>query len=247
MDILSRFIAAERHRYDGEDGNLLALSAGQAARYYEFISIVTERHRRVSREWTSNLKRFRSMSSPAPRPMSNEEMALWEENRRLSTLIHLEIESFYIFAKILLDKIALFIEYYFGQGHKSSLASHDRFTKNHQRFRQDKGLVYPDGLSETLALLKGQICDYRDKQISHLRNLRAVPLILFNIHDDEQTRMGAIRLYPNEREIEGAQAESRYLPELMKAIDAHMEQVIEIISLNRDKSRLQVKDLQRKN
>ena len=36
----------------------------------------------------------------------------------LTTRLHLEIESFYLFAKILLDKVAHFVEFYFGPGRK---------------------------------------------------------------------------------------------------------------------------------
>ena len=44
--------------------------------------------------------------------------------------LHLEIESYYLFSKIMLDKIVHALEFYFGQGRKKSLDSHDGLVKN---------------------------------------------------------------------------------------------------------------------
>lgn len=242
IDILSEFVSVEREQYDTVDGNLFAFSLGQAARYYEFISIIAERYRAVSEEWTSSLQLLQSKFSDGARVMSDEEMALWEENRRLSTLVHLEIESFYVFAKVLLDKIALFVENYFGQARGCLLASHDKLTKNHERFRSAKELVYPAGFAESLTFLKEHICDYRDKQISHLRNPRTIKATLFNLRDGDQTRIATTYIYPSERDLERGQVESVNLSELIRAIDEYIQQVIEVISLNRSRTRFSIRE-----
>jgi hypothetical protein len=235
---LSEFVSVERSQYQGEDNNLFAFAAGQALRYYDFLSIIKGRHEAASKEFVMKHESFMASLSGTTGTMSDEQTALLDEIQHLTTKVHLETESFYIFAKILLDKIAQFVEIYFGQAPKSSLASHDRLTKNWGRFRSAKGLDCPLGLSESLVLLKERIADYRDKQVEHLRNPRALKSTSYH-RDTGQTRLVTTHLYPTERD---QQVESQGLPELMKAIDSYMRQVIELITLNREKTRFRLRE-----
>jgi hypothetical protein len=235
---LSEFVSAERSQYHGEDNNLFAFAAGQALRYYDFLSIVMGRYEAASEEFVMKHESFISSLSGTTGTMSGEQTALLDEIRHLTTEIHLEIESFYIFAKILLDKVAQFVEIYFGQAHKSSLASHDKLTKNWERFRSAKGLDCPSGFSESLVFLKERIADYRDKQVEHLRNPRALKSTSYH-RDTGQTKLITIHLYPTERD---QQVESQELPELMNAIDSYMRQIIELITLNREKTRFKLQE-----
>lgn len=239
-NILLEFISTERENYDEEDNNRFAFSLGQALRYYEFILIIAERHEVVSQEMLSNIKKLQAASSEGDGVMSHEHISFLEEQRRLSTLVHLEIESFYEFAKILLDKLALFLQDYFGQVRGCSLASHDKLTKNYERFGSAKELILPKAFSENLTFLKEILSDFRDKQISHLKNPRAIKATGFD--DSGQTRIIVTHLYPNERELEREQIGSTELPELMQAIDLYLKQVIEIVLSNRDKTRFKVKN-----
>jgi len=58
----------------------------------------------------------------------------------LNLKIHLEIETFYSNAKILLDHIAHAIYAHFGQAQHCSLESHDRFLKDFDKYVSQKGL-----------------------------------------------------------------------------------------------------------
>jgi hypothetical protein len=241
MNVLSEFIDIERHKYEGEDNNLFTFSLGQASGYYEFILIIAERHSKASQRLVSNYKKLMESlpQGDGVGVMTDEQMRLLEQGQQLTTLVHLEIESFYLFAKILLDKIALFLYGYFGQAYGISLASHDKLTKSYEQYRTAKGLVYPDGFAESLEFLKEYICDYRDKQISHLQNPRAIKGTIYDLHD--QTRIAATQLYPTPDELH-AQVESKELSDLINAIDKYIQQVIAVIELNRVKTRFSLKE-----
>ena len=241
MNPLSEFIQSERELYADNDNNLFAFSLLQAVRYYDFIVIVSNRHKEVSEKMVTNSKKLmESLSSiQGTGTMSDEQVRLYEEGPYLATQVHLEIESFYLFAKTLLDKIALFLQNYFGTARGISLISHDKLTKNHEHYRASKGLIYPSGFPAGLLFLKEHVCDYRDKQISHLQNPRTLKGTIFSA--TEQTRIAATHLYPNQNE-KGIQIESKEIPELLSAIDKHIQLVINIIELNRSKTRFRLKE-----
>jgi hypothetical protein len=68
-----------------------------------------------------------------------------------------------LFAKILLDKIARAIEFYFG----TVPDSHDDFVKHLDRYVRAKDLSLPRGFKQDLQGLKREISDFRDYQIAH--------------------------------------------------------------------------------
>jgi len=233
---LSKFVSAERDRYEVHDGNRFAVALAQAARYYDFLLIIIARYEVINDKFVVKQKALMAEISGADGTMSAEQMALLDELGQLTTRVHLEIESFYVFAKILLDKIARFIETYFGQAHGCSLASHDKLTKSNERFRAAKGLVYPPGFTDSLVFLKEQIADYRDKQVEHLRNPRIVKATSFD--DTGQTRLVTTHTYPTEHD---EQVESEKLPELLKAINTYIQQVAELVTMNRDRTRFRIR------
>lgn len=240
MNILSDFVQYEREHYVDNDNNLFAFSLSQALRYYEFILIIANRHKEVSQKMVLNSTQLmESISAQSTGDMTDEQIRLYTEGLQLTTLVHLEIESFYLFTKTFLDKVALFLQNYFGQARGVSLISHDKLTKSYEQYRIAKGLIYPSGFSESLQFLKEYVSDYRDKQISHLQNPRTVKGTIFNISG--QTRIVTIPFFSNPNGI-GAQIESRELPELLTAIDIYIQLVIAVIKLNRTKTRFRLKE-----
>jgi hypothetical protein len=233
MSALSDFIGTERDRYMGEDNNRFAFSLGQVSRYYEFLLIIMERYQQASKELVNNTKEVMEISKKKKDSTLNEkERELFTRNVPLSNLLHLEIESFYLFSKILLDKIAHFLEDYFGKTHGMSLRSHDKLTKYFEKFTTVKGLTVPAKISETILVLKSYVSDYRDKEISHRNNPRSLMVTMFD--GKGMTKIARTQFLPNEKD---GQIESKELPELMAAIDEYILQVILIVSDNREKSR----------
>lgn len=235
MTALFDFIVTERKHYTNKGGNLFASSLGEALRYYDFLLIIADRYKKIGNKMISISNKERKLTPSQtgdPFPMTDEQIRLMEEWYRLNKLIQLEIETFYLFAKILLDKIALFIENYFGQARGISLRSHDKWERNHEQYRLAKHLTYPQGFSDSIVFVKEHISDYRDKQISHLQSQRTVRATTWG-----RAKHMKIAAYHTKN---GGQAHSRELPELIRAIDIYLQQVITLIESNRGKTRLEL-------
>lgn len=236
MSALSDFIVNEKKQYANRYANLFASSLIEALRYYEFLLIVTDRYKKRSKKMISlsnNEVKLSPTQTGGPFPVTNEKIRLMEEWSRLNTLVHLEIESFYLFAKIFLDKIALFIQNYFGQARGISLRSHDKWTKNHDEFRLVKRLTYPRNLYKSIVFLNKCIVNYRDKQITHLHSQRTMRATTWG-----RAKNMKIAAYHSETK---EQSYSEELPELMQVIDEYIQQLITLIESNRAKTRLELR------
>jgi hypothetical protein len=186
---------------------------------------------------------IRAFQSPAPegtRELTADEFEQLQAHSRLAQSVHLEIESFYLFAKILLDKFALFVQDYFGKVEGCPLTSHDKLSKNIHGFAQAREIGLPDGLAEGCVWLKEHISDFRDKQISHMQNPRSMYVTMFNL-DNPNARIGITNLYPNERELQRSQVESEELPSLLEQLYTYIDQICELVTSNRLRTRYQLK------
>lgn len=238
IDMLAGFVMSERFQYANDDNNRFAFALGQAVRYYDFLLIVLDRYRKASKKMVSILEKSMKLMSHTgqPVPMTEEQLHLMEESSRLTTLVHLEIESFYLFAKVFLDNVARFLYVYFGQAQSVRLKSHNNLAVYHERYCEVKSLTVPQGFFESIMLLKERICDYRDDEIAHEMSLRAIKATSWGASGG--VRIAGGTLYPREGE---RRATSEELHQLMDAINIYIRQVFTMIETNREKSRLKLR------
>jgi hypothetical protein len=226
----------ERSHYEINDNNMFAFALGQASGYYDFLLIILDRYEKASKEFVSvnekSMKLMRTQTSETVL-VTDEQMRLLEESSRLTTPVHLEIESFYLFAKVLLDTVARFLYVYFGQGRGVRPNSHNDLAKHHEKYLEAKGLVIPEGLSESIMLLKESICDYRDDEISHELSLRRIRATAWS--GSGGARIASGMMFPRKGD---KTATSAALAQLMKDVNVYIGKVIMLIESNRDKSRL---------
>jgi hypothetical protein len=117
--LFDAFVENERHRFTDKDGNLLGLSVYQIMRYYEFLTIILERHAETSKIYSNLHRQNMANFSEGWRETTPDEMVVLEELFKYMSLVQLEVESFYLFAKILLDRTAHFVELFFGRAGKN--------------------------------------------------------------------------------------------------------------------------------
>src|SRR5438876_11524398 len=180
MTKLSEFISTERERFDDEDNNRFAIGFSQISRYQLFLSLILERYEEVSQRFIENQQATQALLLPGTHKMTAEHLALHEAGVRLMAMLHLEIETFYLFAKIYLDKIAHALEFYFGQGRGQSLDSHDQLVKNFAAYAAEKSLALPADFMRIAAALKKDISDYRDYEIAHEKSPRRLSGTVFD-------------------------------------------------------------------
>jgi len=237
---LSAFIGSERERFSNRHNNMFAMGFSQLVRYYEFLLIISQRHEEISREFLANTRQLQSLVKSGTHKATEEQLALQVESRSLTTGLHLEIESFYLFSKILLDKVAGALEFYFGPARRQSLDSHHDLVKKLEKYVEIKRLVLPNSFLDVAQRLKKNISDHRDHEIAHEKSPRTMHGTIFNAEGG--TKIASTKLYPTDRE---QQVETKLLSDLLTEIDHYIEMVIELITANKDKTDLELEKSQR--
>ena len=233
MAVLSDFISSERERFTEADNNKFAMCFAQISRYYAFLQVILKRYEAASRQLFENTKAMQASLLAGTHSFTDEQMKLHEEGVRLMLLVHLEIESFYLFAKICLDRIAHALEFYFGPVRGRSLDSHDDLVKDFLLYAEAKTLVLPTDFMKVAEALKKDISDYRDYEIAHEKSPRRMSATVFDA--EGRMRIAGTSIYPTDKD---QQVESKVLHDLAGDLDIYLKLLIEVVKSNRDKTRL---------
>ncbi|MEK7510383.1 MAG: hypothetical protein AAB567_02395 [Patescibacteria group bacterium] len=241
MELLSEFINTERERFSVRHNNLFAFSFSQISRYYEFLKIIQERYHKVSASFIENTKAQQATFQSGTHTMTDEQMAILNKGRGITTILHLEIESYFLFAKILLDKVARAIEFYFGQARNLSLDSYDDLTKKFGNYISTKQLtVLSSDLNELMKSLKECVSDYRDKEITHEKSSRTMKATMFSYGANSTVWVASTKIYPTEKD---KQVESKEIDEVMNLIDKYISEIVKYIQKNKEKTNLEIANI----
>jgi len=169
---LEDFIRTERDRFEVKSNNLFAQSFSRIAKIYRYLMVIEDRYTLASEAFMENTRLMNITVKEGNHPLTPEQESLHEQSWKLNVALELEIDSFYIFSKMLLDRIAHGIELYFGQSTRCSLESHKEMSKCFPEYIEAKTLSAPPArLMELLKILKEDIRDYRDHEIVHAKNV----------------------------------------------------------------------------
>jgi hypothetical protein len=175
LDRLGAFIETYRSRMDNKNNNLFAASAGAWWTYYRFLAIILARFDHSNADYVEAQNYWMKWRPEAgtTRPMTPEDREAWQHLVARTLLLHLDIESFYLFAKILLDRIADTFGLVFGVKRTKSGSSYSDLSKRFEKLCREKGLkIRPDGLPALISKLSDAIVDYRNQEIEHLAEPR---------------------------------------------------------------------------
>jgi len=134
MKKLFDFIGSHRDRFEIEDSNIFAFSWAKITRRLAFLDIIEKNYRQASEAYIANTEACQNLIMPGVRSVGPELAALKQEGTGLSAELHLQIESYYLFTKIILDDVARAIEFYFDAARRLLLDSHDDLAKNLEGF-----------------------------------------------------------------------------------------------------------------
>jgi len=233
--IINSFVESERNKFEIVHNNMFAFSFSQVTRYYDFLLIVRKRYEESSKLFIANFKEFQDRINkiPGSHPMTPKQIRIQSAESLITTKLHLEIESFYIFAKIMLDQLSRAIELYFGQARNLTLDSHDDFCKNISRYTLKKGIIIRKKLIDSAEKLKSDISDFRDKEIAHNKKPRTVRGTMFSATGE--TSMMLSNIYPK---LSDKQVESKHINELLSSIDNYIDEIIVFLQTNNSKTNL---------
>jgi hypothetical protein len=236
-NLLSSFIWEERWRFDDDDNNVFGFAFGKighyiwcvkaiAVRYHANVASLRKHERDLQAAWD---RRRSGVESVDLTPQTEQ---LYEQSRH----IELDIESFYLFAKILLGKVANALEFYFGQARGVSLKSHDSLRKSLADYAAQKELQGYEAVLDAAEGLQRRVVDFRDKKVEHDTNPRSVRG--FSSFPDGAISMTCTEAFPKGpmRQVDSVPVER-----LEEDLCDYLQTTIEFVRRNRDRTRLRPK------
>jgi hypothetical protein len=225
IDRLSSFAASEHLIYQWVDGNRLWLALDEIVRYRRFVELIVGRiddDRELLNSATSTS--VQGLRNHAGGPISAQQRTLDERANDAQVPLHLEIESLYLFGKVLLDRTAIAIGVFFGQAQSCSLASHDSWRKSLAKYAKAKSLSLPPGFDQLVESLQRDV-EFRDKQLVH-RRVGATRGTSWNM----ETGSAQILIQPDKQ--------SKDPVALVRVIDQYLDLVLVLFVTNRGKTHL---------
>lgn len=239
---LETFVEGERGHYTDNGNNRFSLALGQAVRYESFLRMILERHVETTMRFRAAANVFQAYAEnqvQAEMVTDPDVLSALGEMRFTTHYIQLDSESFYLFAKILLDRIANFLEEYFRPLHTQargySFRSHDAMTKKFAAFAAAQLLELPPSLQPLLVELKEKVSDYRDYQISHDSRMQIAHMTTWS-RSDFVPRIVKSPVFTTDWQAGKKAVESAALEELMALVDRYLEAVCVLIARNRQHS-----------
>jgi len=168
---------------------------------------------------------------PGTRVLTEDDLREQEHSATLQLRLHLEVESFYLFAKILLDRISDTFGYYFNHSLKKAGSTHTQVANWFSKICTDKHLVVqPANLHSTMKVLKRCIIDYRNDALEHISNPR---LIHGTNWRAGKTAIAIHSVYPSKSD---KVKETEDLNELFKLLDHYIVAMLDFFETNIEKS-----------
>lgn len=231
---LQEFIADERGCFSNRDNNLFAFSLGQVERYYRILGVVLTRYVSAGIHWWEMLREWNTRAEVRTTTLlDDDDMELWRRLDQAVLEAQLEVECFYLLAKIMLDRIAHFLEFYFGRAKGLSLDSHDDLSRRFKSYCLTKGLVADERLLKMIADLRKRVSDFRDYHISHEKSGRTIRGI--GRSSSGHVIMPMARIYARRSD---KPVESEDLVTLSVPIDEYILGVLDFLRRNRSRCKL---------
>jgi len=167
--------------------NELAASTGHWEQYLDYLGIILERSRVANAAYRREVvDRIGSMVGADRQSLRSDAQAFLQDRHKRTTETHLEIESFYIFAKILLDRAADTFAFYFGISLRKRGSTHSQLYTKLQGFCAGRDINGRE-LQARLGDLADRIVSFRTDAIEHLAPTTLARFTL--VHRDEDPKV----------------------------------------------------------
>jgi hypothetical protein len=211
--------------------NRVAVSTGLWSRYSAFLEEILHRYEAAGAEYIKASDNLWGNSKQIG-------FTAIQELTQRGYLVHLEIESFYLFAKILLDRVADMVAEYFGIRWVSAGSSHAELAR---RFDELCAAADLDGASirPMLEDLQERVIRPRNKMIEHLTDPRRLRTVSIDMRAGKVGLSTAGMILPEPGDMEGIKhSSSADLHDLYAALEAYLLAAIAFLDTNVTKSAL---------
>jgi hypothetical protein len=233
---LAAFQSAEWERLSGHsarDAAQLHGAFGHVLRGYRYLELVHERHVPTAKRYKELLALLFTKMDPAfdgGAITYDDEMATMDaEMADLLDIAHLDLETFYLFAKTVLDRVAQYVELYFGPEPKLPVRAHEKLYANFSEYATRRGIVVPDGFTQAVRDVQDMIFTHQPESATNDARVAQSPSDLMIAHTDE-------RPGPN-----GAHRVTRLsltTGQLLNVVDAYLRLVLELVKRNPNRARM---------
>jgi hypothetical protein len=190
---LAAFQSAEWERLSGHsarDAAQLHGAFGHVLRGYRYLELVHERHVPTAKRYKELLALLFTKMDPAfdgGAITYDDEMATMDaEMADLLDIAHLDLETFYLFAKTVLDRVAQYVELYFGPEPKLPVRAHEKLYANFSEYATRRGIVVPDGFTQAVRDVQDMIFTHQPESATNDARVAQSPSDLMIAHTDER-------------------------------------------------------------
>ncbi len=232
MPAVGPFVSYQMERLGNRQGNVISFVLMNVGEYRSMLlrvlgrySPLNDRYLKTVDELTQSLGSGSGEFSPAQQELFNRQL-------ELSSALRQEIETFYVFARILLDKITQATRACFGPG-KGMTASHRQFMNVFPGYLGARNLSTP--ANEFMHLMRdfeNRIMDFRDDVIVHEKSPRGMKGLGWN-NEERLTYLTYNRLFPRPTD---SQIDGRPPPELMDQLETYLDLWTGWLVANQDKT-----------
>ena len=242
IESFGSFILGESEQYVGHDSNEMGLAFSQLDRYLRYLRIIKNRHDDLEQNALITFERAQTSAQKAsddPSAKNNSEArALFAQVREESDLLILEMESFYQFSYIALQKGAMLVVWYFGTAQTKGLVEfedHRGWTNKAEQYCRIKGLAVPENLFVILKRCLDDINEPRDHDVVHDFHPRAIygPMM----SEEFGARRVTNHLFPNEWD---SQSELKSVNDAYVLMNDYVGCLVELVISNRQHSHLRL-------
>jgi hypothetical protein len=229
-------------RFETRERAILVVYGNQLRELLGFLEVTAVEYDNANRAWFDSFERYNDSVEAAIEAAGGGEAEETDEQASLRNLVanaglvlYLRIETFYLFAKILLDKLARLIPHYFGAATGVRLRAHSSLVNGAlPKFAEQKGLtVVPSSLTTLIDELGQRISDYRDRSITHAYSPRTLRGVAFKLDTGEAAIMSS-KLYPLGESETATQSETPRT--LLPLIEKYVIELLDYLESNRDKA-----------
>jgi hypothetical protein len=211
------------------------------AKYYEYLMVVWPRYKAISRVYVQATREqwVRWMAESAgSRTVTEEEWRERDLSTKRQTLLHLELETIFLFSSILLDRIAACTQYYFGRGSRQ-WRSFQSMKEHLESYCQNRGLPAPsDKMIEVIQWLHKNVSEFRHLLVVHKHENDYRVRLQFgtgwsNDDDEAYFNVGLMDPQGNEQPFLSEKPQN-----ILNNLNQLLEQWVEYLRSNRDKRKL---------
>lgn len=236
-DQLFAFQTAEWERLSGHsarDAAVLHAAFGHVVRGYRYLELIHERHVPTAKRYKELLAQLIAKMDPAFEGGAityDDEMAAMDGDMGdLLDVAHVDLETFYLFAKTVLERVAQYVELYFGSEPRLAVRSHEKLRAHFEEYVSRRGIVVPDGFAGALGHVHDMVFTHRADSATNDARVAQSPSDLMIAHTDDTAG-------PN-GSPPGVMRLSLTTGQLLNVVDAYLREILELIRANPNRAKM---------